>query len=384
MKDSHDVADDIHRRLARTWHEDATGTAHWPHTFSLGQPTKSDLESNFADYQRAILQLRRWAAEHELPLKTRARIVKGTRQDIPTAVTVPSLQTAADISGGKWGSRLQRAQRRLAVLQTEFPQATGWPTIVRVVDDYNELDFSLLRTVATWFTMNDATGLTPRQVPIPGVHAKWLNTHQRTIQLLTSQDNLGLAPAHPSRIHFTYLDPTYLTAGSRRHDSATVGDPMTPAYIPAIVIISENKDTAINFPTIPEGIAIEGAGTGGSTIAQFPWITQAPTLLYWGDLDSAGFEILNEFRRAGVPASSMLMDTATLRAYGRFGTNNDPQGRQISARRSKQALDRLTPEENAAYDELLGSPTGPRRLEQERIPLAAASAEVQRLASIMP
>ncbi len=381
MKDSRQVVDDIRRRLSRTWHEDVAGTPHWPHTFPLGQPTKADLETNFAEYQRAILHLRRWAAEQQLPLTTRTRVVQGTRQDIPTAVTVPNLETAAQISGKQWSGRIQRAQHRLAALQTEFPQATEWPTIIRQTDDYTDLDFTLLRTVASWFTNNDAQGLTPRQVPIPGVHAKWLNTHQRTIQLLTAQDELGLAPPHPPRIHFTYLDPTYLATGARQHDSATVGDTMTPAYTPTLVIISENKDTAINFPPTAGGIAIEGGGTGGSTIAQFPWITQAPTLLYWGDLDPAGFEILNEFRRAGVPAASMLMDRSTLDTYGQFGTNYDPQGRPIPTRRSAQQLERLTPEEVATYQQLIQSPTGPKRLEQERIPLTVAQAEAQRRAS---
>lgn len=381
MKDSRQVVDDIRRRLSRTWHEDVAGTPHWPHTFPLGQPTKADLETNFAEYQRAILHLRRWAAEQQLPLTTRTRVVQGTRQDIPTAVTVPNLETAAQISGKQWSGRIQRAQHRLAALQTEFPQATEWPTIIRQTDDYTDLDFTLLRTVASWFTNNDAQGLTPRQVPIPGVHAKWLNTHQRTIQLLTAQDELGLAPPHPPRIHFTYLDPTYLATGARQHDSATVGDTMTPAYTPTLVIISENKDTAINFPPTAGGIAIEGAGTGGSTIAKFPWITQATTLLYWGDLDPAGFEILNEFRRAGVPAASMLMDRSTLDTYGQFGTNYDPQGRPIPTRRSAQQLERLTPEEVATYQQLIQSPTGPKRLEQERIPLTVAQAEAQRRAS---
>ena len=381
MKNSRHIADDVRRRLSRTWHEDVTGTAHWPHTFPLGQPSKADLENNFGNYQREILHLRRWAAEQQLTLTTRTRVVQGTRQDIPTAVTVPNLETAAHISGKQWPGRIQQARQRLATLQTEFPQATDWPTIVRHTDDYTDLDFTLLRTVATWFTSHDAHGLTPRQVPIPGVHAKWLNTHQRTIQLLTTQDTLGLAAPHPARIHFTYLDPTYLATGARQHDSATVGDTMTPAYTPTLVIISENKDTAINFPPTAGGIAIEGAGTGGSTIAKFPWITQAPTLLYWGDLDPAGFEILNEFRKSGVPATSMLMNRATLNTYGQFGTNHDPQGRPIPTRRSTHELDQLTPEEAATYQQLVQTPNGPKRLEQERIPLTIALAEAQRLAS---
>ncbi|WP_372698788.1 Wadjet anti-phage system protein JetD domain-containing protein [Arthrobacter sp. JSM 101049] len=38
-------------------------------------------------------------------------------------------------------------------------------------------------------------------------------------------------------------------------------------------------------------------------------------VVYWGDLDSHGFAILNRLRAHGVTARSVLMDTATLDAY---------------------------------------------------------------------
>ena len=42
------------------------------------------------------------------------------------------------------------------ILQAEFPHATEWPTIIRQTDDYTDLDFTLLRAVATWFTNKNA------------------------------------------------------------------------------------------------------------------------------------------------------------------------------------------------------------------------------------
>ena len=53
-----------------------------------------------------------------------------------------------------------------------------------------------------------AHGLTPRQVPLPGVHAKWLNTHQAHVATLADFGRrIGLATQSRPRIHFTYLDP---------------------------------------------------------------------------------------------------------------------------------------------------------------------------------
>jgi len=73
-------------------------------------------------------------------------------------------------------------------------------------------------------------------------------------------------------------------------------------------VISENKDTAIHFPELAGGISVEGAGRGAAAIAALPWLLAAPHILYWGDMDADGLEILNEFRTAGVPAVSLFMD----------------------------------------------------------------------------
>ncbi len=59
---------------------------------------------------------------------------------------------------------------------------------------------------AQWFSEHSAAGLTPRQVPIPGLHAKWLNAHHSTVAELAGMPGLALLPRHPARVHFTYLD----------------------------------------------------------------------------------------------------------------------------------------------------------------------------------
>jgi hypothetical protein len=46
-------------------------------------------------------------------------------------------------------------------------------------------------------------------------------------------------------------------------------------------------------------------------------------VVYWGDMDADGLEILDGFRAAGVPAVSILMDAAAYEAWEHFGTNVD-------------------------------------------------------------
>lgn len=375
MKAPSDIVAAVTKRLENTWDSDAAGVAGaWPHKFALGVPSdKPGLESGWTSTIHPLIRTwRDWAEQHPARLCIEARRVFTTVQDVPTHLEVLTAADAATIVGGDWAERLERGQRRTSELVKRFPEAAEPQRIIRAADGYTDVDFALLLDVAAWFTANDASGYTPRQVPIPGVHAKWIDAHGRQILNVTGLQTLGLLPAHPSRIHFTYLDPEYRVAGRRIHDSATVGDAFVPAFQPDIVIVSENKDTAIHFPPVPGGIAVEGDGFGGKTAAAFDWLVGARNLLYWGDIDAYGFEILNGWRGDGVPVVSILMDQAAYDAYESFGTNADRYGRPLKPGTPKP-LPFLTDAERAVYERLLDPVLpGHRRIEQERVPLGVA------------
>lgn len=374
MKTPAQVITEIERRVARTWHTDLTcDTVSWPHDFPLGQPTKTDLETNYGAFHDRVFDLHQWARTNGVQLRTARRLVRGSSQTIPTHVVVPDLDSAARLAPGSWTVHLASARGRLQRLQAAFP-TTLTAKILRTAATYSDLDFELLLAVCDWFRSHadEARGLTPRQVPIPGVHAKWLNTSQPLITALTGLDSLDLADRHPPRIHFTYLDPDHRATGGRWHDSATVGDAFVPAYVPRIVLISENKDTAITFPTLPEGIAVEGDGFGGKTAASFPWLAGAPTLIYWGDMDRHGYEILNGWRADGVPVASILMDETAYETYEPFGTNTYENGRDIEPG-DRKPLPHLTASERAVYNRITDpASVTHRRIEQERVPLDVA------------
>lgn len=374
MKTVADIETTIERRLTKTWHLDIGGTeANWPYQINLGRPTSADLEADFTIWSRQTAAIRDWAVRHDATIGFRDRRVHGTTQPFPITVTVPDIAAAAEICGSEWVQRVTRNETRVNELRERFPCRTGYPKVLRFADSYTDLDFRLLLDVASWFDHNDATGMTPRQVPVPGVHAKWLNTHGPAVEALIGRP-LDLERRHPARIHFTYLDPDHLSGGGRRHDSASVGDTMSPAYRPDVVIIVENKDTAIQFPAVPGGIAVEGDGFGGSTAAAFDWIAGAPSLYYWGDIDAEGFEILAGYRREGLAVTSILMNPDTYETYAAWGTNFLPNGEKIR-RRSPKALTDLTAEELLTYQTVCQPSDGlPLRVEQERIPLDVAAA----------
>ncbi len=387
MKSTSEVVADITRRLSRSWAEYAVEQAggaasevSWPHPFPLGRPKSAELASRFGEVTREVAEWRSWASDRGLPLRTESRRVAGTDQTLPTHITVPDIAKAAALVGGDWIDRLDRAKARAKLLLAGFPNA-GRPTgVLRASDEFSDVDFALLLETAAWFAATPPevrAVLTPRQVPVEGLHAKWLNTRRGLVAELAGLDDLGLLPAHPARIHFTYLDPEHLAAGGRRHDSASVGDVVALPYEPGVVLISENKDTAVGFPQVPGGIAVEGAGRGASTHAAFPWLFEVPVVAYWGDMDPDGLEILNEFRGAGLVTASLLMDPEAFEEWERFGTNADPQGKLIGPR-PPRLVEHLTPGEARLYEQLTSAEWDRvRRIEQERIPLAVALEALQ-------
>lgn len=378
MKKPDAIVADVIRRLTGKWHAHLVGEeVSFPHAFPLGRPAAADLRADYAAVHAQTVAWQDWARSRGVVLDYENRVAKGgTTQSIPTHAWVESIDHAAAIVAGDWSERLDRGRERLTVLREKYPLLGEAGRTIRLVDAYSAVDFGLLLTVADWYLEDPsraALGVTPRQVPIPGVHAKWLQNHRAGVQALTGMDDLGLLPGHPPRIHFTYLDPGHRSAGGRVHDSATVGDPFMPAYLPEVVIISENKDTAIHFPPLPGGISVEGVGRGGKTPAAFPWIRDASVVVYWGDIDRDGYEILDGYRvDFGRDIDSILMDTATYEVYEAFGTDYDQYGRALLSGDPKP-VEKLRADERAAYLQVLDEQhTGHRRVEQERIPLDRA------------
>ncbi|MCB1256759.1 MAG: hypothetical protein KDB26_06625 [Microthrixaceae bacterium] len=362
----------IRKRLSGSWHLDVTGAkGSWPFDVPLGNIASSEIAARFSEIQHDAAELHRWASRSGATIRTKSRHVGGTAQQMPTHICVADIETAAGICGQDWVQRIERGRSRAAALAADDVDSTVAASVIRAFDMQSDVNFELLVAAARWFRDNDGAGLTPRQVPIPGLHAKWLNTNQHHVEALAGRP-LHLARPHPARLHFTYLDAGHLAAGGRRYDVATVGDHTHLPYVPRVVLITENKDTAMTFPATPLAVAVEGEGRGGGTVASFDWITSAELVVYWGDIDADGFEILAEYRRVGVPARSMLMDLDTYHRYAPWGTYRWPNGSEIESREPRD-LGELTDDERAAYLAVCEPALNmPPRLEQERIPLADA------------
>ena len=343
----------------------------WPQRVSLGAPTKSELAANAATYAATIDELARWSENAPVSLEFASRRVGGALHDIPTHVIVGTVDDAAALCGRAAKASLRKSRIRAFRLR-EFA-SIGPDTVARVLkatDAWDDVDFELLVAASRWFAENDATGLTPRQVPLPGFSAKWLDDAGKRL-LIEDITSVPLVLAdRPRTVMFSYLDPSYLESGGRRFDSYTEGDVASLPYAPTVCFIVENKDTCLVFPPVSGGICVFGSGWAGvALLPRLPWLSQMGDFFYWGDIDADGFEILDAYRSTGMHLESLFMDMHTYKRYECFGTDMSTSKLSLGARVEK-SLVHLTEAEREVYRLIVSSECKThRRIEQERISL---------------
>lgn len=104
-------------------------------------------------------------------------------------------------------------------------------------------------------------------------------------------------------------------------------------------------------------------------LGRIPWLRDRD-VVYWGDLDTDGFVILDRLRGQLRDVRSVLMDLDTLKAHESQWTTDPTPSRAV--------LERLTPDEAAAHRALCDNELGTSvRLEQERVNYARIVATLQ-------
>lgn len=78
------------------------------------------------------------------------------------------------------------------------------------------------------------------------------------------------------------------------------------------VFLTENEINALAYPPVRSGMVVFGVGI--DRLTQVSWLRDRE-LLYWGDIDTHGFTILDRLRANMPHACSILMDEATLQVH---------------------------------------------------------------------
>lgn len=318
-----------------------------------------------ADVAEVVWEQRRWAS-------------LGTQQ-VPVRLVVGEPAELAAFTGR--ARHWRTVTRRMAALVQEWQErcVDGGEALGRALRSgasaltaLPEEDVARLEAVLRWLVDHPSSGAYIRQLPVRGVDTKWTRQHRGLVTALhgaiTGLPDLGLTTP-PALVRVRFLDAR-LAPGGLTDISSPVAELAALTLRPPVVLVVENLETLVALPEISGVVVIHGAGHAVDRLAQISWVGGA-RLLYWGDLDSHGFAILDRFRNYYPQVESVLMDRATLESHrDLWGPEPKP---------TRAALARLTEEESAARDMLRRE--GDVRLEQERLDLATSVEAVRRAAS---
>lgn len=333
----------------------------------LRGPGPAEIGERFAEVQAWVAE---WEQAARGPLRVEHKRVGGRlvgTNQIPCRAWLDSYAQAWELLGTR--RQVSDLARLADRMRAECPRMLSWleRNPIKALQLATQWD-RLLATVC-WIDEHQRPDLYVRQVDVPGVDTKFIEGHERVLtQLLDLQ-------LDPSRINLAALDfagrygflrkPEYVRF--RRADSRSPYTEMTvradeltavPAGVTRAYIL-ENEVTYLAFPLAADAIVLFGDGYAVNILAKLDWLATLD-LTYWGDVDTHGFAILNQFRSRFPHARSILMDRETLLAHqSQWVTEKTP---------TRATLGRLTVTEQDLYQDLVNGTFGPGvRLEQERV-----------------
>ena len=388
---------DLRRQVQRLWDRGrllsslATREAMFPLRLALKRPNAAQLRDHFDEARSWSASLR--SMPHlRIAMREFRHRVSGANA-LPHEVWIDTLEDAAAVIG----KRGEVAAFRRVVETTRARQPSLLPWIARRPLNASQLadDWNLLLDVVGWLQDHPRPGIYLRQMDVPGVHSKFVESRRGVIgELLncvlppesidaSAAGVAGFARRYgfrdkPERIRFRILDSTHaLLPGDRDRSTGSQDVTLDATTFAALdtgvsrVFVTENEINFLAFPSIEGGMVVFGAGYGFESLRRARWLSRC-RLFYWGDIDTHGFAILDELRSHFGRVESFLMDRATFDEFEPlWGTESSPLDRELS---------RLTAEEHALYDDLRFHRIGSNlRLEQERIGFEWVRSRLDRL-----
>lgn len=359
------------------------GEALFPFELRLRQPSVADLGERFDEVRAWIKALEAGsvdarASAYQIVWREINHRQLG-RNKLPDAVVLPAEADALRLIGRS--ADAQRFDQLSAATLARFPQLKDWLARRALVALAEADAWDRIVAILAWFVDHPRPQLYLRQLDIVGVDSKFIEARKpllaELLDLVLPDDAIdaqatsgarqfearyGLL-SKPQLVRFRVLDPR-LSIGGLTDLSVPVAQFAALTMAARCVFVTENEINFLAFPPTPAAIVIFGGGYGVERLVDIAWL-RARDVIYWGDIDTHGFGILDRLR-AGLPhARSLLMDRATLLAHRALWGAEDADKRYTA----KPA--RLHADELALFDALRNNQFGVCvRMEQERLGFA--------------
>ena len=376
---------DIVAQLARLWDDGTMVAAHltgdnlFPLQMRLRQPGIGDIGNDFGAVQQWIQALDGASSAtrgygYELVWRDMNHRQTG-RQRLPEAVLIPSQADALRLTGRQ--ADMRRFEQLAALTLEQFPQLSGWLGRRGLVVLEHASVWPRVLAILGWFRAHPRPQLYLRQLDVAGVDSKFIETRKALLAELLDQvlPPAAIDPAavgarqfearygllgKPAVVRFRMLDPRHYLAGY-----SDIGVPVAQfaRNRPDVsrVFITENEVNGLAFPEKQDSMVVFGGGYGVDRLAEVGWLRDKE-VIYWGDIDTHGFAILDRLRAHVPHARSLLMDEATFLEH-RLMWGCEDEGKRFTG-----GLARLGDDERALFEALRHDAFGARiRLEQERL-----------------
>lgn len=368
-----EAARDFLARRFRNQHQNwLMGEGAWPLTVSLGVPAEKDIAEDAAAVRAWASAWQSRTGPGEVVFEER-QFARLGRHRLPVSLTMENAgAVAAEVGESRrWeiaGDRYRQMVIRWPVMAQRKTLASWFDALA----DYSSEDFERLIMLLTWLEANPKSGLYLRQLPVEGLDTKWLEKRTalvadllRSLREVRDDDAdiyrlFGLRkPDH--RMRLRVLCPSLRRdVGGLTDFEAPVAEVAALPITPKAVVIVENLETGLALPDLPGAVVIMRLGNAVSALRVLSWLPEQD-VVYWGDIDTHGFAILDRARRVVPQLRSVLMDEETLLSHRPYWGQEPSQCPDIS-------LDALTVGERSVYNNLRANRWGPRvRLEQERL-----------------
>lgn len=291
-------------------------------------------------------------------------------QDLPTAIYFDTEIDFLKYLGKE--KEVKVFAQNIRKIIDELPELKEWIIQYPSKIIANEDKWEDLMKVCQYFLKNPSPRLYLRELPIK-VHTKFIERNQGILKelldlIISNYVNIE-EKQFEKRFNLKYNEPQVRFKILDQEISKNYFQGLDDIAIPISqfellklplkrVLVVENKTTLYTTLTLPEmknTVAIFGSGYSVHNLKNVQWLTNIE-LLYWGDIDVQGFEILSQFRSYFKQTKSILMDRET---FDEFFENDAGTVSNVKTELF------LTEQETELFDLLK---LNNWRLEQEKIP----------------
>lgn len=303
------------------------------------------------------------------------KIVQGRRvgrNELPARLWVDSLPQLTSLLGV--GDQIAALDHVRQLAASSMPRLTGWiNTHPALAIEYADR-WADLQATARWIADHEPQRHYLRHLDLEGIDTKFVENHRQILSELLDR----LLPAERVDERFARTDiagrygflrrPSYLRFRvppgvgfpSQITEATIRTDEFARLDLPhGRVLVVENEASYLALPDLDDTVIIFGSGFALTTLKAVTWLADRE-LIYWGDIDTYGFAILDQLRARFDHVRSVLMDHDTLLSHRQqWVTEPRPTARPLS---------HLTEPEAELYADLIEDRFGHLvRLEQERI-----------------